>query len=62
MLLTACTGTVASRQQAVRRAAETLDGQWLPILEQVANDRCLPWQLVDPPRAGPLESALEWAR
>jgi hypothetical protein len=62
LLYTATTGLVASKPQALSWAMETLDPEWRLLLVQVAEDRRLPWQPVDPPRPGSMERAKEYAQ
>lgn len=62
MLYTARTGRVTSKPQALAWAMRTLDPEWGDLLRQVAEDRVLPWQPVEPPRPGSMQRAVEYAK
>lgn len=62
VLYTATTGRVASKPQALAWALETVDPIWRALLIQVAEDRVLPWRPVDPPRAGGMQQATQYAK
>jgi SAM-dependent methyltransferase/predicted nucleotidyltransferase len=61
VLYTSVTGRVASKPAALQWAMDTLDARWQPLLAQVAADRARPWQPVDPPAAGSMALACEFA-
>ncbi len=61
VLFTATTGRVASKAAALAWALETVDEKWSGLLTQVAQDRGLAWQPVDPPRPGSMEQARAFA-
>ncbi|MEP7019172.1 MAG: aminoglycoside adenylyltransferase domain-containing protein [Pseudonocardiales bacterium] len=57
VLCTLVTGTVASKQQALKWAARTLDPSWRPLLEQVIADRSRGFDRDDRPRPGALDAS-----
>jgi predicted nucleotidyltransferase len=59
MLYTLDAGEVASKPQALAWALDELDSKWRPLIEQVRDDRHLPWN--DPPRPGSVDATLEFA-
>jgi hypothetical protein len=56
MLYTLEQGRVISKKAALEWAAETLPGEWRSLIEQVENDRFIPWN--DPPRPGSVDRAV----
>ena len=61
VLYTAMTGRVISKAGALSWATDTLDEEWRPLLTQVAADRALSWEPVDPPRPGSMEQTRAFA-
>lgn len=59
MLYTLRAGEVASKPAALAWAKEALDPEWRALIEQVIEDRPLPWN--DPPRPGSVERTLAFA-
>jgi hypothetical protein len=55
------TGEVTSKRAALEWAMAELDPRWRPLLTQVRDDRALGWDPDEPPRAGSLEAAYEFA-
>lgn len=55
------TAGVVSKPGALTWGAQRFDSQWQPLIQQVQQDRSLPWHPVDPPRPGSLARALEFA-
>jgi hypothetical protein len=56
MLYTLQTGEIASKPAALEWGLATLDPEWRELIEQVADDRSVPWN--DPPRPRSVERTL----
>jgi hypothetical protein len=59
MLYTLETGEVASKPACLEWAKRTLAPAWGDLIQQVLDDRALPWN--DPPRPGSVEPTLAFA-
>ena len=59
MLYTLDTGEVASKPAALEWAKSTLPAQWHGLIQQVIDDRPLPWN--DPPRPGSVEATIAFS-
>ena len=59
MLYTLRTGEITSKPAALEWAKDGLDPEWRGLIEQVIEDRPLPWN--DPPRPGSVERTLAFA-
>ena len=59
MLYTLETGEVASKPAALEWAKSTLPAQWQSLIQQVIDDRPLPWD--DPPRPGSVEATIAFS-
>jgi hypothetical protein len=59
MLYTLRSGEIASKPAALAWALEELDPEWRELIEQVSEDRALPWN--DPPRPGSVERTIAFA-
>ena len=59
MLYTLETGEVASKPAALEWAKSTLPAQWQGLIQQVIDDRPLPWN--DPPRPGSVEATIAFS-
>ena len=63
MLYTLDTGEVTSKQNALEWAKSALPKRWHGLIQQVIDDRPLPWD--DPPRPGSVDATIafaEWAK
>jgi Aminoglycoside adenylyltransferase, C-terminal domain len=61
ILYTVRTARVTSKRGGLEWARDVLDPRWRPLLTQVLADRALGWDPADPPRAGSLAAAYEFA-
>ena len=61
VLYSLATGEVTSKRRALEWGRRALDSRWEPLLLQARDDRALGWDPNDPPRAGSMEAALEFA-
>lgn len=61
ILYTVRTARVTSKRGGLEWARDALDPRWRPLLTQVLADRALGWDPADPPRAGSLAAAYEFA-
>lgn len=58
-LYTLDTGEVTSKPASLEWAKQALNPAWRELIQQVLDDRALPWN--DPPRAGSVEATLAFA-
>jgi len=61
MLHTLDSGEVTSKKGALEWAKRSLDPKWVPLIQQVLDDRPLGWDPNDPPRAGSVDLTLAFA-
>lgn len=61
VLFTLTIGRVASKPEALRWAARTLDPAWETLIRQTLEDRTRGFHVTDPPRQGSVESSLAFA-
>ncbi len=61
VLFTLMDGRVASKPEALRWAARTLDPTWQTLIWQTLDDRSLGLVFTDPPRPGSVDSSLAFA-
>ena len=59
MLYTLDAGEITSKQNALGWAKSALPNQWRGLIQQVIDDRPLPWN--DPPRPGSIEATIAFA-
>ena len=59
MLYTLDTGKITTKQEALEWAKSVLPNRWHELIQQVIDDRPLPWN--DPPRPGSVEATIAFA-